>query len=326
VKAHSNNINILRLLAAFQVVLSHSIGHLDLLPDESPLTLALRMFPGVPIFFLLSGFLIYRSWTYGPDLRSYYIKRALRIFPALWLCFAISIAMLIFLAQLDGSLSTILVWVGAQLTIFQFINPAFLRDFGVGVLNGSLWSIPVEIQFYLLLPFIAAPFSTRIGWIIIMVVTFMITTVYLYVIPLIGVFTIVEKLLSVTVLPYLFAFGIGMTFAKYDRLLTWVKNVSPIYFLVLYVLTYIAMSWLLGYNKSGRMLNPVSVVVLSTFTGGALRPERYILRGLSISHGLHQSRDPSRAARPVRICNRGDANRSLCSSFLDVLRTHSSPI
>jgi peptidoglycan/LPS O-acetylase OafA/YrhL len=42
----------------------------------------------------------------------------------------------------------------AQLSIVQFYNPDFLRGYGVGVLNGSLWTISVELQFYVMLPWV----------------------------------------------------------------------------------------------------------------------------------------------------------------------------
>lgn len=40
------------------------------------------------------------------------------------------------------------------MSFVQFYNPDWLRGFGTGVLNGSLWSIPVELQYYVLLPFL----------------------------------------------------------------------------------------------------------------------------------------------------------------------------
>lgn len=39
-----------------------------------------------------------------------------------------------------------------QITIFQYYTPNLLRNFGVGTPNGSLWTIPVELEFYILLP------------------------------------------------------------------------------------------------------------------------------------------------------------------------------
>ena len=48
--------------------------------------------------------------------------------------------------------SQFFLWFVAQSTFFQFFNPDFLRGFGVGVLNGSLWTIALELQFYILTP------------------------------------------------------------------------------------------------------------------------------------------------------------------------------
>ena len=42
-------------------------------------------------------------------------------------------------------------WFVGQLTLFQYYTPDSLRAFGVGCPNGSLWTIPVEFVFYLLL-------------------------------------------------------------------------------------------------------------------------------------------------------------------------------
>ena len=55
-----NNFDLIRLLAASQVAITHSAEHLNL---HSWVFDALRFFPGAPIFFFISGYLIYASYA-----------------------------------------------------------------------------------------------------------------------------------------------------------------------------------------------------------------------------------------------------------------------
>lgn len=145
-----NNFDLIRLLAAMQVALGHSISHLDI-NIYIPL---LQYFPGVPIFFFVSGFLISLSYERSASFSIYSKNRFLRIYPALWVCLILSLVSVV-LAGYEIPINLgLLKWLVAQLTWGQFYNPQFLRDYGVGVLNGSLWTIPVEISFYLIFPLI----------------------------------------------------------------------------------------------------------------------------------------------------------------------------
>ena len=148
----NNLFDLVRLYAAVQVLLVHGREHLNLSwPAWLDPWLAL---PGVPLFFSISGFLVGLSWLrLERHWRVYVWHRALRIFPALWFCLFCTVLLLIavgegpFLVSAQGGL-----WLLAQLTVVQVFNPAALRDVGVGVINGSLWTIPVELQFYAVLP------------------------------------------------------------------------------------------------------------------------------------------------------------------------------
>jgi peptidoglycan/LPS O-acetylase OafA/YrhL len=43
-------------------------------------------------------------------------------------------------------------WLATQITFLQFYTPDMFRHFGTGTPNGSLWTIPVEIGFYIFVP------------------------------------------------------------------------------------------------------------------------------------------------------------------------------
>ena len=145
-----NNLDLIRLLAAFQVVFWHSVEHLNI---NSALKSWIGIFPGVPIFFVISGFLIVSSYQKSPSCFEYIRNRFLRIYPGLWLCFLITLLIvMVFGFFTAANLKQIILWSLCQLSFFQFYNPEFLRGFGVGVINGSLWTITVELQFYVIAP------------------------------------------------------------------------------------------------------------------------------------------------------------------------------
>src|SRR4051794_31062121 len=85
----NNNFDLLRLFAATEVLFSHSYWHFEM-PDPIWLTY-LHNFPGIPIFFVISGFLISASYERKSDLKNYVRNRALRIYPALWFCIILTV-------------------------------------------------------------------------------------------------------------------------------------------------------------------------------------------------------------------------------------------
>ena len=154
--SRDNNFDIVRLFAAFEVCIGHVLTHFNIGGGH------IVGFPGVIIFFTLSGFLVTLSWCRNNSLKQFVRNRFLRIYPALFVCFIALQIIMVVLGHikwenlLDWQLWAY--WIG-QLTIGQFFTPDFLRDFGVGCPNGSLWTIPIEIEFYLLIPLIFIVFS-----------------------------------------------------------------------------------------------------------------------------------------------------------------------
>jgi peptidoglycan/LPS O-acetylase OafA/YrhL len=149
-----NNLNLLRLIAALMVLYAHSFAFYGN-PPPGFLGLASYGGLGIEIFFIISGYLIVKSWDFTPSATNFLIKRSLRIFPALIVVVLISMFIL-------GPLFTTLT-VGEYFTHPEFwaylrniiLSPVFYLP-GVleharvpNAVNGSLWSLPVEFFMYL---------------------------------------------------------------------------------------------------------------------------------------------------------------------------------
>ncbi len=148
-----NNFDLIRLLAALQVVVGHGFLFFHV-PWHIPL---LDLFPGVPIFFCISGFLIAKSVERNQGrLKAYFEARILRIYPALVFCSTLWLALMFALGVFQGvPMVKVAVWyLSAALVGGASYNPEFFRHFGTGVWNGALWTVCIEITFYIFLPMV----------------------------------------------------------------------------------------------------------------------------------------------------------------------------
>ncbi len=148
-----NNIEWVRLLLAAQVMFVHVFHHMD-----SAHLIFFGNFPGVPAFFFLSGFLIYASHLKSQCDKQYFVNRFLRLFPALLVVTLAGVGVVVLgKLRLDEpiNINGLVVWFLAQISIGQAFNPPEFRGLGVGVINGALWTITVEILFYISVPVIA---------------------------------------------------------------------------------------------------------------------------------------------------------------------------
>ena len=110
----------------------HAIAGLGIAAPAWPLRAITDLFPGVPIFFFISGFLISKSFEKNSVVREYALNRFLRIYPGLAACFLVSLASVWFtgyFATIDVSPTAMLLWAGAQLSIAQFYNPEFMQHY-----------------------------------------------------------------------------------------------------------------------------------------------------------------------------------------------------
>lgn len=249
-----NNFNLIRLFAAAQVALVHAIGHLHL--GEVPTFLG--YLPGVPIFFLISGFLIFPSYAKSASLREYTLKRILRIYPALIVCFILCVAMLLAIGYLSLNMVTSAqfgVWAAAQLTIVQFYNPEFMRAFGAGVINGSLWTIAVELQFYILTPMLYRLLTRHPGlWGLLIGALMLLNVAYSALTDGKG---FVSRLAMVTFLPWLYMFLLGAWLSTRPRAVQIIVRL-PVGAVVAAFAAAVGLTQLVGLPVSGNRINPMT--------------------------------------------------------------------
>ena len=153
-----NNTQLLRLLAATGVIEFHSRALTNHWNDDPLFRLTGDTNTGslgVNCFFVLSGFLVTQSWLRRPHLPAFLAARALRIYPALFAAVALSILL--------AGLSSAVPW-NRFLTDPMTLDYARHNAFGWRVayllpgafktnpypdaINGSLWTLPVELRLY----------------------------------------------------------------------------------------------------------------------------------------------------------------------------------
>jgi len=290
-----NNFDLLRLLAALQVVYFHVYLHLHVeLPWRlSAINGIVSLFPCVPIFFVISGFLVSRSYERSPDAWSYARNRFLRLYPGLWTCLAFSLV----LVWAFGFLSKEFVlsyrfaaWLITQLTFLQDYNPPEFRGFGTGVVNGSLWTIPIEVSFYAVLPLLYSArrriAELRVAWLLCSGLILASYATY-FVVTVVGdrETNFLLKLLDVTLAPHLFLFLTGVLVQRYwDRVSVFFEGRLALWTVPVLVLGWTHRDIVLGL-KAGSLPGLLELVAFAT---GAL--SRLALAGWTLAFAFsHRS-------------------------------------
>jgi peptidoglycan/LPS O-acetylase OafA/YrhL len=168
-----NSFDLLRFFAAALVLYSHQyvlLGRVE--PDFFGWTTFGGL--GVSFFFFLSGFLVWSSWARDPDIRRFFVRRSLRIFPALWAAVLICVLTL-GLFQTSWSVGDYfqspLTWRYLCVAAFCTQNElpgVFAENPLPSVINGSLWTLRVEFLCYVSIAVVASLGSVRQNWLMLL--------------------------------------------------------------------------------------------------------------------------------------------------------------
>lgn len=165
----NNNFTLLRLCAAFLVVLAH--GWVACTGGDADLPLMQWLgvgsgWVGVAMFFVISGFFISRSFETRGSLTSFVAARCLRIFPGLVVTLVVTVLVASFLTAAPAKVywGSVPIYLAAN----AFLIGPYDRLAGVfvglpvsGAINISLWTLPYEALCYMLVILIGATGALR---------------------------------------------------------------------------------------------------------------------------------------------------------------------
>lgn len=153
-----NNFTLLRLVAAWLVIYSHSWAITGTAGGDVFAWLTLVKSGGalaVDVFFLVSGFLVAASFQRN-TLREFLLARALRIYPALVVCLLLTVLVMAPLVTTAPDYWTQPdTWrhlvSNASLWRAEYWLPGVFEALPRTAVNGSLWTLPIEGRLYLAL-------------------------------------------------------------------------------------------------------------------------------------------------------------------------------
>ena len=157
-KININNFDFLRVVFAFTVAFSH-LMELSEVEMFQPYRKFFNTRLAIDGFFVISGFLIAKSYENSNTLKTYIYKRIKRIVPAYFFVIIFCALSFCFISTLSISdyFGSIQFWkyLLANLTFQNYLEPCLPGVFEnnlICAVNGSLWTIKIEEAFYLLLP------------------------------------------------------------------------------------------------------------------------------------------------------------------------------
>ena len=162
---HKNNFDIFRLVFATLVLITHSYSLTGLPEHDFLYNMTSGQIScsslGVKGFFIISGYLIFQSVLLSKNWVDYIIKRILRIYPAYIAVLIFAIILGFFISDLSAnqyfSDHSTRAYFFSNLAMFLPLHYQIDHVFSTNVykdaINGSIWTIPYEFLFYLILSF-----------------------------------------------------------------------------------------------------------------------------------------------------------------------------
>ncbi|ADZ11912.1 acyltransferase family protein [Riemerella anatipestifer RA-GD] len=186
--ARENNFDFLRLLFASSVIISHSYPLTEVRDKEILMVITNGQLDlggfSVACFFIISGYLIYQSLERSSSIKNYIWKRVLRLYPALIVMLLLTVSVVPFFYQGEGSIlnnTSYFTYLPRQLSLYNLQHNILgvFEDLPYKTINGSLWTICYEFTMYMLLvPFYFIKSRWRLGMLLILFFLFYFLSIF----------------------------------------------------------------------------------------------------------------------------------------------------
>jgi len=151
-----NNLNLIRMIAASAVLLSHAFSVTGIAEPFEPVFSRSLGHMAVAVFFVISGFLIARAWERKSGVGHWLASRALRMYPGLAAALVLTVLVLgpatttLPLGQYFAEPATwFYVPINLSLIELRFGLPGVFEQLPyAGTINGSLWTLVYEVTCY----------------------------------------------------------------------------------------------------------------------------------------------------------------------------------
>ena len=177
-----NNFDLLRFAFSFVVLLVHAHA-LSGVQELAIFSRYLSSEIAVKSFFVVSGFLIFMSYENSGSVSAYFGKRIRRIYPAYVFVILVSVLLGSVFSSYDWSdywSFPLLKYLAANLLFLNFLQPnlpGLFQDNLLQAVNGALWTLKIEVMFYLSVPLAVMAF-TRLGRLPVLVVLYVGSVIY----------------------------------------------------------------------------------------------------------------------------------------------------
>jgi peptidoglycan/LPS O-acetylase OafA/YrhL len=259
-----NCFDFLRFFFAFDILLAHlwelsESNRLFFLSTISNSSIAVKG------FFVISGFLVAKSYSNRTSLKEYFIKRVKRILPAyvfviLFTTLFLSVSSNYGLYSYFTSISTYQ-YVAWNLVFLNFIHPCLPGIFDDNLMcavNGALWTLKIEEGFYIILPFVFYLITKFKKPFLVLLLLYILSVLYFY-----GIQFYFNKPLFAKQLPgYLSYFVVGIfLFLNFSDLLKHKLKIAIISITILLVSNY--------FSSNSNIFYPAalgSVVIIAAYS------------------------------------------------------------